>query len=189
MARAGAAGLDDIHDALVGLERRIASIPWFAAAGEPLADAERAEAMAYLAGLGLADVGVAGVTTWLAAKAVADDPAWDRRWWDAEERLRLALRADGRRRLDGDGLERALTRITAASDLVHGAAAVACARAGIADPALIKSAAGAATQACYQAALAVAAGAGAEHTFLVKLRLFAGGRWPLGIVAGVYHVL
>jgi hypothetical protein len=191
VAEVGADAFDAarIREALGLLQHRIALIPWFAAAGEPLEDAERDEAGRYLAAVGLADVGVAAAGTWQRAKAIADDPAWDRRWWDAEERLRIALRSAGWRRFDGAGLEQALSRITAASDLVHGAAAVACARAGVADAALIKSAAGAATQACYLAALATAAGAGAEHAFAVKFRLFAGGRWPLGIIAGAFYLL
>jgi hypothetical protein len=179
----------DVRDALAGLEHRIALAPWFAAAGEPLESAEREDAERYVTALGLAGVAVAGVADWRRAKAIADDPAWDRRWWDAEERLRIALRSMGRRRFDAAALEAALSRVTAASDFVHGAAAVACARAGIADPALIKCAAGAATQACYQAALAIAAGAGPEHAFAVKFRLFAAGRWPLGVVGGIFHLL
>jgi hypothetical protein len=191
MAAAAAAASDAarIREALVRLEHRIARIPWFAAAGEPLEDAERDDGGRYLAALGLNGVEVAGAADWLGAKAIADDPDWDRRWWDAEERLRVALLSACRHRYEGPGLDLALSRITTASDRLHGAAAVACARAGIADAALIKCAAGAGTQACYQFALAVAAGAGPDHAFAVKLRLFAGGRWPLGVVAGRYYLL
>jgi hypothetical protein len=179
----------EVRESLAALERGILRAPWFAAAGEPLADGERADAGRYLAALGLADVPVAGVADWRRAKTIADDPDWDRRWWDAEERLRTALRAAAGRRFAPAAFEAALGRIAAVSDVAHGAAAVACARSGIADAALIKSAAGAATQTCYQAALAAAAGAGAEHPFASKFRLFAGGHWPLGVVGGVYHVL
>ena len=52
----------------------------------------------------------------------------------------------------------------------------------LADPALARVAAGAAAQACHQAALALAVAAPPEHVFAVKYRLFAAGRWPLGIV-------
>jgi hypothetical protein len=58
------------------------------------------------------------------------------------------------------------------------------ARGGVADQALMRVAAGAAAQACHQAALARAAGAGDDHAFAQKFRLYAGGRWPLGVVGG-----
>jgi hypothetical protein len=35
-----------------------------------------------------------------------------------------------------------------------------------------------------QAALARSAEAGPDHAFAQKFRLFAGGRWPLGVVGG-----
>jgi hypothetical protein len=63
-----------------------------------------------------------------------------------------------------------------------GAAAVAAARAGMADPSVTRVAAGAASQACDQAALALAAGADGHHPFAAKYRLFLAGRWPLGVV-------
>jgi hypothetical protein len=50
-------------------------------------------------------------------------------------------------------------------------------------------ASGAAAQACHQAALAIAAAAGPEHLFATKYRLFAAGRWPLGIVGDRFFVL
>jgi hypothetical protein len=65
---------------------------------------------------------------------------------------------------------------------------VAAARGGVADMALIRAAAGAATQACYQAALVLAAGAEAEHPFAIKFRLYEAGRWPLGIVGMTFNV-
>jgi hypothetical protein len=33
-------------------------------------------------------------------------------------------------------------------------------------------------------ALVTAAGASDDHAFAAKFRLFAGGRWPLGVVGG-----
>ena len=83
----------------------------------------------------------------------------------------------------------ALTRVTeAASAVVMGAASVAAARSGVADAALARVAAGAATEAAYHAGLARIAGAGANHPFAIKFRLFAAGRWPLGIAGGILHL-
>jgi hypothetical protein len=69
---------------------------------------------------------------------------------------------------------------------VHGKAATAAARMTGAAPASIHVAAGAASQAVYQ--LAVARMAGVASLFESKFRLFAAGRWPLG-VAGSRLVL
>ena len=63
---------------------------------------------------------------------------------------------------------------------MHGKAATAAARAGKAAPASIHVAAGAASQAVYQLAVARLAG-NQTSPFESKFRLFAAGRWPLGI--------
>jgi hypothetical protein len=63
---------------------------------------------------------------------------------------------------------------------VHGKAAMATARMGGVAPASIHVAAGAASQAVYQLAVARVAGETAS-LFESKFRLFAAGRWPLGV--------
>ena len=73
-------------------------------------------------------------------------------------------------------------------DTVMGAASAAAARAGIADQALARVAAGAATQAAYHAALVRAAGAGDAHPFALKYRLYAAGHWPLSVTGGKFWV-
>lgn len=179
----------------------IAHVPWFSAVSDPLTGADEREAVLYLQGLdieGSESIRIEGVETWPDARAIADHPDWDRRWWDAEEALRRDLTRAGEGALGRDRLHRALTAIgNAATDIVQGAAAVAAARDGIAQPALIKSAAGAATLACHQAGLALAghqtgfaraADAAPDHAFRVKFRLFEAGRWPLGIVGGVFYL-
>ncbi len=55
--------------------------------------------------------------------------------------------------------------------MVHGAAAIAAGRAGVA------------TQ-----GMTLAAGAGSNHLFPAKYGLFAAGRWPLGVVGGKFHL-
>jgi hypothetical protein len=178
--------------ALADLRARVRMASWFAALGERLTAGERWDARAYLAGLGFADAGVAEVSSWAEAAAIAKSPDWSRAWWDREEaeRQRL-LKLCGERYAESD-LMTALSRIMElASAATHGAAAIAASRAGVADPALIRVAAGAAAQAAYQAALPVLAGAAAgetEHAFAVKFRLFEAGRWPLGIAGGSFHL-
>lgn len=166
---------------------------WFAALGEPLAAGEAQDAAACLAGLGFSGTPpgtpVAPVGGWAEAERLARGPDWDRSWWAAEDRERARLLAEAGAGIGETELYDALTEVMeTALDVTHGRAAVAAARSGIADPALIRVAAGAAAQACDQAAAALAAGAGPEHAFAAKYRLFAAGRWPLGVIGGRYRV-
>jgi len=171
------------------LARAIPADSWFAAVGEPIIEAEREEARLYLHGLGFGTAEIVGVADWPHAREAADAPDWDPAWWDAEENARAVLLEQAEATIDERSLYDALSSVTnVASDIVHGKAAVAAARDGIADAALIRSAAGAASMACYQAALAKAAGVGDDHLFAAKYRLFAAGRWPLAINAGVFSV-
>jgi hypothetical protein len=88
-----------------------------------------------------------------------------------------------------DALHTRLTRIARlASDRLQGAASVAMARDALADAGLAKSAAGAASIAVNQAALAAAADAPTDHPFAAKFRLFEAGHWPLGVYAGTLYV-
>lgn len=175
------------------VDRLLARIPhasWFAALGEPLQPPERAELASYINGLGLPACEAAVVADWAEAGRIASDPGWDRAWWDAEEGLRAALmvQADA-----AHGTRAVMDRLSAVAQAAHdatiGPAAMAAARSGIADQALVRAAAGAATQSCYQSALAFLAGIpDAAHPFHAKLQLFLGGRWPLGIVRGSAYI-
>jgi hypothetical protein len=164
------------------LRAEVRAASWFAALGEPLTDGDRADAQAY------AHVDeVQRVASWSEAEASLKSPD-SLTWWNGEEALRKELLA----RAEGQYPERALwtslTELTTeAGDLVHGKAATATARMGGAAPASIHVAAGAAAQAVYQLAVARIAGEPAS-LFESKFRLFAAGRWPLG-VAGSRLVL
>jgi hypothetical protein len=161
----------------------IGSASWFAACGETLTAAEQEEAAGWMAALGIKIADIALVASWGEAGRLAKSPDWSRAWWGAEEEERKRLYAAAAEAAGEAALLAALTRVTdAATRFLHGAASVAASRAGVADPALTRVAAGAASQACYQAALALAAGAGDAHPFAVKHRLFLAGRWPLGVV-------
>ena len=161
----------------------IGSASWFAACGEPLTPAEREEAEVWMRGLGLAVDAVEPAASWSETARLAKSPDWSRVWWDAEERERKRLYDAAVNEAGEAALLGGITRVTdAATKILHGAASVAAARAGVADPALTRVAAGAASQACYQAALALAAGSGEAHAFAAKHRLFLAGRWPLGVV-------
>jgi hypothetical protein len=167
------------------LRGEVRAASWFAALGEPLTGGDIVEAQSYAG----CDDDVVLVRTWPEAEAflkTAEPPALA--WWDREERLRKELLAKARTRYPERALWTSLTELTTeAGDLVHGKAATAAARLGNAAPASIHVAAGAASQAVYQLAVARIAGDTASP-FESKFRLFAAGRWPLG-VAGSRLVL
>jgi hypothetical protein len=159
------------------LRGEVRAASWFAALGEPLTDGDIAEAHAYV---GNSDVLL--VRTWPEAESFLKtaEPA-TLAWWDREERLRKELLARAEAGYPERALWTSLTELTTeAGDLVHGKAATAAARLGHAAPASIHVAAGAASQALYQLAVARIAGDTASP-FESKFRLFAAGRWPLGM--------
>jgi hypothetical protein len=165
--------------ALATFARDIPRGSWFAALGEPLTEDERAEARFYVAEIVCRRAMIAGVADWLSAQAIIKRD-YDHAWWDAEMLAQHAARQRAEAAHSSDVLLAALNPVVEAAAALDGPAALAASRAGITDQALIRVAAGAAAQACHQAALAIAAGAGADHPFAIKYRLFAGGRWPLG---------
>ncbi len=169
------------HGLLAALDADVRTASWFAALGEPPTDGDRTDAMAYAAALGF-DVSTLEVATgWPQAEAILQLPEWSSSWWDCEEKRRRDLLARAETRFPEQPLWTALTDLTTgAGDLVHGKAATAAARLGGAARPSIHVAAGAASQAVYQLAVARLAGDDASP-FESKFRLFAAGRWPLGI--------
>jgi hypothetical protein len=162
---------------------------WFGSLGEPIASSESQQVRSYLLGLGIADaVSIESVSGWHDARAVITDPAWDRRWWDAEqlEKQRLYARAVA---LCGESdVLRLLSVTLASSDAVKNAAELAAARLGCTEAGLVGSAAGAASEAFHLGELAGLAGELDAHPFRLKQALFSAGRWPLGMLNGRYHL-
>lgn len=159
------------------LRAEVRAASWFAALGEPLTDGDLADARAYSG-----HDEVMAVTGWPKAEAIlksSDQAALA--WWDNEERLRKELLAAAEVKFPERALWTALTELTTeVGDLVHGKAATAASRMGGAQKASIHVAAGAAATAVYQLAVARTAGE-SNSPFESKFRLFAAGRWPLGI--------
>lgn len=163
---------------------------WFSAVGLPLDASEVDEARGYLWALGLGEgVRVEPVASWDHAERIIRNPAWDDAWWEREEAARRALMA---RCFELHGEARTLDHLSLSAgvehEVIHGAAAVAAGRQGVADPALVRAAAGAASMAAHGRVLAQLAGEGEQHLFVRKYRLFEGGRWPLGVVGGAFHL-
>jgi hypothetical protein len=168
---------------------RLSTASWFSVIGEALTPPEHADATGYMNCLGLGDVAVGEITSWREAEACIKATDWNSGWWDTEDRLRLDLLARAEAQFGKAPMLEALSGISEqVSDVVHGAAAVAAARGGIADPGLIRAAAGAATLACYQAAVGAAADLATDNPFIAKYRLFEAGHWPLCVRGTVFYV-
>jgi hypothetical protein len=164
------------------LHNEVQAAAWFAALGEPLTDGDRADANAYVKALRLDSLALERARDWPEAERVLKAPDWSPAWWDREEVERRRLLAEAEVRYPERALWTALTELTTeAGDIVHGKAGVAANRMGGAAKASIHVAAGAAAQATYHLALARLAGEAASP-FESKFRLFAAGRWPLGVV-------
>ena len=160
----------------------MARIPWFETCGRPLSPDETARAASYVAALGIGEFPVQGVSGWRAAQSLARNPDWNRDWWEAESQAEKALHLKGIARFGRDDFLRNLTAVTEAASSIQLPASRALSRSGIDDQGLAKAAAGAASQACHQAAMACLNKSGESHLFARKFRLYAAGRWPLGIV-------
>lgn len=175
--------------AVARLARLVGGLTWFSAVGRPLTQQELQIAESYVSGVGFDGMQIAGVENWLAASDAAQAPDWDDDWWQAEEQMRRALYEEALQFNDEHDLEVALEHVsTRAGEVAHERAMKAAARHGVSDPELLKVAAGAATQAAYQAALVLAANADAEHPFAMKFKLFEMGRLPLGAVGNTLNL-
>lgn len=164
------------------LRSELRAAAWFSALGEPLTDGDRADADAYARALGLGALVLRQARDWPEAERVLKAPDWSQAWWDREEAQRRRLLAEAEARYSERALWTSLTELTTEiGDTVHGKAGVAAARMGGAATASVHVAAGAAAQAAYQLALARLA-VDAASPFESKFRLFAAGRWPLGVV-------
>lgn len=168
---------------LEALRAEVRAASWFAALGDALTAGDLVDARAYVDALGLGPLDITHARDWPEAERIMKSPDWSAAWWEREESQSRALLAATEKRYPERALWSALTELTTETgDLVHGKAATAASRAGGAAKASIHVAAGAASQAVYQLALVRLSGSDAP-LFESKFRLFAAGRWPLGVVA------
>jgi len=166
---------------------------WFSRLGEPLDARERDLARTYLDGLGFPEAEPALLSDWDEAAGAAESLDTDPMGWEAEEMLRTGLVSRVLDRLDEEAVNAALTLVAqktgdTARDAVEDAAAIA----DVEDMAIVQAAAGALAQAANGAALVILAEAEDDeppHPFLARWRLFARGRWPVGIAGATYNIL
>lgn len=166
---------------------------WFSRLGEPLDDREQVLARTYLDGLGFPEAEPALLSDWEEAAGAAEALDTDPMSWEAEEMLRAGLVSRVLERLDEHAVNAALTLVAQKTgDTARDAVEEAAALADVEDMALVQAAAGALAQAANGAALVVLAEAEDDeppHPFLVRWRLFARGRWPVGIAGATYNIL
>ncbi len=180
--------------ALADFPLRLRMASWFSVVGAPLTQAERSDIEEYTSSLGLGTFEVVEIENWQDAEACIKNTDWDANWWQAEEDRRKLLLEQAEQKIGDTPLTHALTNLSdKVSDIVHGAAAIAASRGGVADQGLTRSAAGAATMSAYQAAVEMAAGDtvandNSGHPFAAKFRLFEAGHWPLCVRSGAIHV-
>ena len=198
--------MDDEHDIseIEALEREIpflararafadalSEVKLFARVGEPLSEDERALAELYLDGLGFPQAEPALLPSWEDAADAALALDVDPEGWAQEEQIRAALTETARLELSEEALLAGLALVAEkAGEHAREAVDEAGAMFDIVDEGLLNAAAGSAVQAANGAALSLMAGHdGAEEPFIVRFRLFARGRWPIGLAGLTYNLL
>lgn len=155
---------------------------WFSAVGEPLQASERSECRNYLQGLTMTGLAITGVHDWPQARDISVAPNWSRQWCETERLEERRLFGIAAAKYSADAVLMRVTNLMEGSaELFQGPATVACSRAGIADPELARSAAGAASHSLHQYGIAQLADESEDHLFAVKFRLFLAGRWPMSV--------
>ena len=169
---------------------------WFAELGEPIDPKTDNLARAYLDGLGFPDAEPLPVLNWDDALDASESGDLNSAAWEAEEQLRAALTDRVLEGVSEEGLGVMLAHLSAA--LAEPLAEMADEALMMADepPDVIRDlAVGAAQQAAFGGALALAAAAleiadtddqqagqeALEHPLMMRYRLFELGRWPLAL--------
>ena len=129
------------------------------------------------------------VTSWSDAARFLRLTEHDSSWWDVEESEREVLWERAAQQWSEADLLQQLNAATAALHReIHDAALEAASAEGPTDASIVREASDMALLATHQCALARLAGASAEHPFVRKHALFAGGRWPLGYHAARFAI-
>lgn len=162
---------------------------WFARIGQELSNDDLKISRSYLEALGFPDSYPAQVNDWQDAISCLETNDWNSPAWETEEQLASALINDALEFIEEDILEVALTNITVkASEHISASLEQASANWGFEDEELLRAALGQAVQACYQAALVIAAGNEENHPFALKFQLYENGHWPLGIAGNTLNI-
>lgn len=166
---------------------RIAEGRWFANLGLPLDEREQATVEAFVRATGAAKA--VRATSWEDARTIVGDArAREAIDTDTVEAERLKARAlEG---TDRNGLMSAMTTIVDGGlEIFFDRAGAAAHAARISDTTLIRTAASAASESVYRAALAAAVGEADDHRFILRYELFSNGRWPLARIENGFYLL
>ena len=162
---------------------------WFRYVGEPLEQDVLDKARAYLDVLGFPEATPAEVGDWQEAAYSLETNDWNSPFWEVEQQLMAALTVEVTDTIDPKLLEMVLAHVTSvASEYVGEGVMAAADRWDMHDEELMKAAIGEGVQACYQAALVIAAGVDEAHPFTLKYQMFETGWWPLGVMGNTFNI-
>jgi len=170
-----------------------ATLPLMARLGERLDAREADLARAYLDGLGFPHAEAAMVSDWDEAADAAEALDRDPEGWEAEEMLRAGLVDRAAERLDEEAIQALLAYVSMqAGEAAQYATGEGSLFEDVEDEALRNAAAGMIVRAADGAALVILAEAEDDdpaHPFLARWRLFARGRWPIGLAGTTLNIL
>ncbi|MEE2565349.1 hypothetical protein [Hyphobacterium marinum] len=170
-----------------------ATLPLMARLGERLDAREADLARAYLDGLGFPHAEAALVSDWDEAADAAEALDRDPEGWEAEEMLRAGLVDRAAERLDEEAIQALLAYVSMqAGEAAQYATGEGSLFEDVEDEALRNAAAGMIVRAADGAALVILAEAEDDdpaHPFLARWRLFARGRWPIGLAGTTLNIL
>lgn len=159
------------------------NVRWFRALGEQPENYVRQYARDYADILGFPEAEPVFLPDWEDAAFAAENPEFNSPAWEAEEQLRAALTTDVLAAVDEDTLQMVMTHIAKSiTEVIDESADEAREYLRIDDGEFVQAAAGAAAQACYQAALVGMAGADDDHPFVRRFQIFEAGHWPIAIL-------
>ncbi|MCK5423727.1 MAG: hypothetical protein KAI89_00035 [Emcibacter sp.] len=180
------------YPTLVSVSRFTKLIPrtdWFRYVGEPLEKDVLEKARVYIDALGFPEATAAQVEDWQEAGYTLETNDFNSPFWEVEQQLMAALIVEVTDNIDPQLLEMVLANVTSvASEYVGEGVMMAADRWDIQDEELMKAAIGEGVQACYQAALVIAAGVDDDHPFTLKYQMFEGGWWPLGVMGNTFNI-
>jgi len=169
------------------------SLPIMARLGETLDAREQNLTRAYLDALGFPHAEPALLSDWDEAADAAESLDQNPDGWEAEEMLRASLISQASERLEEEAIQMLLAYVTQrAGEVAQDAVEYSSTFDEVDDDALKNAAVGMVVRAAEGAALVILAAAEDEnptHPFLCRWRLFARGRWPVGLAGSTYNIL
>ncbi|MFC3053651.1 hypothetical protein [Kordiimonas pumila] len=164
-------------------------VRWFRSLGERPHAYSVGLARDYADILGFPDADPVFLPEWEDAAYAAENPEINSSAWEAEEQLRASLTDDVLLAIDEDTLNMVMTHIAqTVTPAIDAAAQEAKEFLRIEDDEFVQAAAGAAAQACYQAALVGMANPEDDHPFVKRFQLFEQGHWPIAIIGNSFLI-